>query len=61
MTALTEQYVLLTRDRPARIDWQLVEEAYRRRDGIPALVGSGLEPSGPKAMEQAMEQAAAAR
>ena len=42
MTALTEQYVLLTRDRPARIDWQLVEDAYRRRDGIPVLVGSGL-------------------
>jgi L,D-transpeptidase ErfK/SrfK len=42
MTALTEQYVLLTRDRPARIDWQAVEEAYRRRDGIPVLVGSGL-------------------
>ncbi|TFG85745.1 MAG: L,D-transpeptidase [Chromatiales bacterium] len=42
MTALTEQYVLLTRDRPARIDWQVVEEAYRRRDGIPVIVGSGL-------------------
>ncbi|MEO8445683.1 MAG: L,D-transpeptidase family protein [Gammaproteobacteria bacterium] len=42
MTALTEQYVLLTRDRPARIDWQLVEGAYRRRDGIPVRVGSGL-------------------
>lgn len=42
MTALTEQYVLLTRDRPARIDWQAVEEAYRRRDGMPVLVGSGL-------------------
>jgi len=42
MTALTEQYVLLTRDRPARIDWQAVEAAYRRRDGIPVIVGSGL-------------------
>jgi L,D-transpeptidase ErfK/SrfK len=42
MTALTEQYVLLTRDRPARIDWQAVEEAYRRRDGIPVIVGYGL-------------------
>jgi L,D-transpeptidase ErfK/SrfK len=42
MTALTEQYVLLTRDRPARIDWQAVEDAYRRRDGIPVLVGAGL-------------------
>ncbi len=42
MTALTEQYVLLTRDRPARIDWQIVEEAYRQRDGIPVKVGSAL-------------------
>ena len=42
MTALTEQYVLVTRERPARIDWQAVEEAYRRRDGIPLRVGSGL-------------------
>ncbi len=43
MTALTEQYVLITRERPARIDWQAVEEAYRRRDGIPVRVGSGIE------------------
>jgi len=42
MTALTEQYVLLTRERPARIDWQAVEDAYRRRDGIPVRVGSGV-------------------
>ena len=42
MTALTEQYVLVTRGHPARIDWQAVEEAYRRRDGIPVKVGSGL-------------------
>jgi L,D-transpeptidase ErfK/SrfK len=45
MTALTEQYVLLTRERPARIDWTAVEEAYRRRDGIPVRVGEGLEPA----------------
>ena len=43
MTALTEQYVLLTRERPARIDWLAVEEAYRRRDGIPVRVGFGLD------------------
>lgn len=44
MTALTEQYVLLTRERPARIDWQAVEAAYRRRDGIPVRVGMGIAP-----------------
>ena len=43
MTALTEQYVLLTRERPARIDWLAVEEAYRHRDGIPVRVGFGLD------------------
>ncbi|MEZ5564447.1 MAG: L,D-transpeptidase family protein [Gammaproteobacteria bacterium] len=43
MTALTEQYVLVTRDRPARVDWQAVEEAYRRKDGIPVRVGTGLD------------------
>jgi L,D-transpeptidase ErfK/SrfK len=43
MTALTEQYVLLTRERPARIDWQAVEDAYRRRDGIPVRVGFALD------------------
>jgi L,D-transpeptidase ErfK/SrfK len=41
MTALTEQYVLVTRDRPAQVDWELVEQAYRRRDGIPVRVGGG--------------------
>ena len=47
MTVLMEQYVRLTRERPAQVDWQAVEEAYRRRDGIPVRVGSGLaaEPS----------------
>lgn len=43
MTALTEQYVLLTRERPARIDWQAVEDAYRRRDGIPVRVGEAID------------------
>lgn len=43
MTALTEEYVRLTADRPARIDWQAVEEAYRRQDGIPVRVGYALD------------------
>ncbi len=43
MTALTEQYVLVTREHPARVDWQAVEEAYRRKDGIPVRVGVGLD------------------
>lgn len=44
MTALMEQYVQATRDRPARVDWQAVEEAYRRKDGIPVRIGSGVAP-----------------
>lgn len=45
MTALTEQYVRVTADRPARIDWHAVEEAYRRQDGIPVRVGYALDGS----------------
>jgi L,D-transpeptidase ErfK/SrfK len=39
MTALMEQYVAATRDRPARVDWSLVDEVYQRRNGIPVRVG----------------------
>jgi L,D-transpeptidase ErfK/SrfK len=42
LTAVTEQYVLATRDRPARIDWQLVDEVYERRDGVAVKVGEAL-------------------
>lgn len=60
MTALTEQYVLLTRDRPASIDWQVVEEAYRRRDGIPVRVGAALGAGSTVTAEAPADQAAAA-
>lgn len=45
MTALTEQYVLATQNRAARVDWDLVEQVYRRRDGIPVRVGSAVNPA----------------
>ncbi|MCK6370145.1 MAG: L,D-transpeptidase family protein [Gammaproteobacteria bacterium] len=40
MTVLTEAYVEATRERPADIDWQLVEEVYRAKLGIPLRVGT---------------------
>lgn len=43
MTMITEEYVAVTRSRPARIDWSAVDEAYRRRDGIPVRVGRALD------------------
>jgi L,D-transpeptidase ErfK/SrfK len=46
LTAITEQYVAITRDRPARINWQLVDEVYDRRDGIAVKVGEALSPGG---------------
>jgi L,D-transpeptidase ErfK/SrfK len=46
LTAVTEQYVAATRDRPARIDWQLVDEVYERRDGVAVKVGEALGGAG---------------
>jgi L,D-transpeptidase ErfK/SrfK len=40
MTFITERYVELTRERPAAVDWQLVEQVYREQRGIPVHVGS---------------------
>lgn len=42
MTALTEEYVEATRVRPARVNWRLVEDVYRRQEGVPILVGTGI-------------------
>ncbi|MBM4221533.1 MAG: hypothetical protein FJ170_06280 [Gammaproteobacteria bacterium] len=40
MTALTEAYVQATRDRPAQVNWRLVEDVYLRHEGIPVRVGT---------------------
>lgn len=42
MTNATEEYVRATRDRPAAIDWDRVEAALDRADGLPAAVGSAI-------------------
>jgi L,D-transpeptidase ErfK/SrfK len=39
MTQITQLYVRATAERPARVDWTAVEEAYRAKLGIPVQVG----------------------
>ncbi len=43
LTHVTEQFVAATGDRPGQLDWQLVEEAIARADGMPAAVGEGIK------------------
>ena len=40
LTAITELYVRATRSRAAQVDWGLIDEVFRRRDGIPVRVGT---------------------
>ncbi len=39
MTQITQLYVQATSERPAKVDWDLVEAAYRAKLGIPIRVG----------------------
>jgi len=43
MTALTEQFVFATNERPAELDWEVAEELLARADGIPAIAGRGIK------------------
>ncbi|WKZ11091.1 MAG: L,D-transpeptidase family protein [Gammaproteobacteria bacterium] len=45
MTVVTEAYVEATRERPANVDWNLVEEVYRAKLGIPIRVGDAVAPA----------------
>lgn len=40
MTLITQAYVKATESRPARVDWALVEEAYRAKLGVPVRIGA---------------------
>jgi L,D-transpeptidase ErfK/SrfK len=40
MTALTADFVRATAGRSAEVDWSLIGEVYRRKDGIPVRVGT---------------------
>lgn len=42
MTALTEQFVLATNDRPAELDWAVAEELLQLANGIPTIAGRGI-------------------
>ncbi|MDH3978308.1 MAG: L,D-transpeptidase family protein, partial [Gammaproteobacteria bacterium] len=39
MTRITELYIKVTEDRPAIVDWELVEQVYEERLGVPVKVG----------------------
>ncbi len=45
MTALMQQYVAVTGERRVAVDWGLLDEVFRRRDGIPVRIGSGVPPA----------------
>ena len=43
MTALTEQFVLATNERPAELNWDMAEELLQRADGIPTIAGRRIK------------------
>lgn len=49
MTFITERYVELTRERPAEVDWDLVEQVYQEQRGIPVVVGQATDIAPPVA------------
>jgi L,D-transpeptidase ErfK/SrfK len=40
LTDITELYIQVTRDRPAVVDWEIVNTVYAKRLGIPVKVGT---------------------
>ncbi len=54
MTQVTQAYVRATEGRPARVDWDLVEEVYRAKLGIPVRVGDVLPQGDASAGSQAV-------
>lgn len=43
LTTLTEKFVAMTNDRPARFDWDAAEGLLVRADGVPVVVGRGIK------------------
>jgi len=43
MTALTQQFVMATNERPAELDWDVAELLLERADGIPAVAGRKIK------------------
>jgi L,D-transpeptidase ErfK/SrfK len=47
LSAITELYVRATAERAAELDWELVEEVWRRQQGVPVRVGWAAQGSRP--------------
>ncbi|MCC7257688.1 MAG: L,D-transpeptidase family protein [Gammaproteobacteria bacterium] len=45
MTELMQQFVRATNNRPAEVDWALVDEAFRAKLGIPVRIGTAAAPA----------------
>ena len=48
LTAITELYVKATDDRPAEVDWALVDRVYRERLGVAVRVGYAVGTAPPR-------------
>lgn len=46
MTSVTEEFVHATRDRFARVDWELIDAVFREQRGVPVRVGYALPDAG---------------
>jgi L,D-transpeptidase ErfK/SrfK len=55
MTAVMQSFVRATGERPAAVDWAVIEEAYRAKLGIPIRVGAAADPG----VQQAAQRGAA--
>jgi L,D-transpeptidase ErfK/SrfK len=43
LTYVTEQFIVATAERAGELDWDLVEAAVARSDGLPVVVGAGIK------------------
>ena len=60
MTAITELYVRVTRERAAEVNWNLIDEVYRDQRGIPVKIGHAIAETG-DAMDSLSRSPAAPR
>jgi L,D-transpeptidase ErfK/SrfK len=60
LTPITELYVRITRDRPADIDWALVEQVFRERNGVAVRVGEAILESDADSVSESEKIAAVA-
>jgi len=58
LTYITEQFIAVTAEKPGQLDWDLVEALVARSDGIPEVVGIGIEVVGVDTKETGIKNAA---